>query len=84
MSFSWLTISKAVVRSLWSTTVLSGGLRLLKLPAITRFRSSSAEVVEWRGLKPCWKGFSGMCLLRIGSINLSSVLIAGFRRETGR
>ena len=83
-SLLWLTMSNAFVRSIWSSTVLSGGLGLLKPAAMSRLRIFRAEMVECLALNPCWNSGIGRCSCKEGSMSLSRVLLAGHRRETGR
>ena len=47
------------------------------------FRSFSADIVEYFGLKPCWKSGMGSVVWRSGSINRSRTFIAGHSKETG-
>ena len=59
MSLVWLTISKALVRSIVLVNVWSGGQGLLKPWVILCARGRMADMVEWVGRKPCWLGERG-------------------------
>ena len=56
----------------------------MKPLAIVVARGIRAEVVEWRGLKPCWVGLAGRMLVRKDRMRRSRILLAGHRREIGR
>ena len=55
MSVVWLTMSKALEKSIDMVNVLFGGLGWLKPKATLCARGRRAVVVEWFGRKPCWE-----------------------------
>ena len=61
-SLVWLTISKALVRSLVLCGV--GGRGRLKPRAILCVRGRRVDTVEWLGSKPYWLGERGSELLK--------------------
>ena len=56
MSLVWLTMSKALEKSIDMVSVRCGGLGWLKPEATVCVRGMSAVVVLCRVLKPCWEG----------------------------
>ena len=52
MSLVWLTISKALVRSIDMVDLRSGGQGRLKPSAISCTRGRKADTVEWLGREP--------------------------------
>ena len=82
-SVLWLTVSKALDRSIDTATVRRGGHRLLKPVTTWCVRGRRAVVVERVGRKPCCVGERGR-ELSSGSSKRSRTLTAGQRREMGR
>lgn len=62
----------------------SGGLFLLKPSATVVEIFKRADVVEWRGRKPCWCSAGGRCVVMMGRIKASRVFTAGHKSEIGR
>ena len=83
MSLVWLTMSKALEKSIDMVSVRCGGLGSLKPEATVCVRGMSAVVVLCRVLKPCWVGDIGR-VLSWGRSRRSRTLIAGDSREMGR
>jgi hypothetical protein len=84
ISWGWGTVSNALLKSIAMAIVLVGGRYSLNPDAIDCVRGSSAEVVEWRGRKPCWVSARGSASVRKGRRRRSSTFTAGHRREIGR
>ena len=61
-----------------------GGLRWLKPSVMFCVRLVRSVLVEWRGLKPCGVGDSGMCGLVLFRTSLFSILDVLQRRDIGR
>ena len=59
MSLVWLTMSKALVRSIVMVDVWRGGQGRLKPWSILCARGRRADTVGWLGRKPCWLGERG-------------------------
>ena len=79
-----LTVSKALLISRATITVLAGGLFSLKPLMIVLFMLWSAVVVECFCLKPCWYSLFGMFCVMWGSMTFSSVLAIGDSSDIGR
>ena len=80
----WCTLSNALDMSTAMAAVRRGGFWLLKPWATFVVSGRSAVVVEWRDLKPCCVGMSGIVFVMSGRISLSRILLAGQSREIGR
>ena len=81
---SWLTVSKALVRSIATTTVLSTGLRRLRPVVMWEVSSWRAVAVECFFRKPCWWDENGMELEISGRRIASRIFAGGERSEIGR
>ena len=84
-SLSWFTMSKALLKSIWRRTVLSGRLDLFSLKPLATWllNSFNAVTVEWFFLKPYWKTGTSRFSVSVGKRSLSKIFIAGQRIETG-
>ena len=83
MSLMWVTVSKALEKSIDTVTVRCGGLGWLKPEATVCVRGKSAVVVLWLARKPCCVGERGR-VLSSGRRSRSKTLAEGHRREMGR
>ena len=83
MSLVWLTMSKALEKSIDMVSVRCGGKGWLKPLATACVRGRSAVVVEWFARKPCCVGETGRAIVSSGRRRRSSTLAAGQRREIG-
>ena len=82
-SLSWSTMSNALDRSIWSSTVLFAGLFSLNPLVMSWIKSFNAETVEWFFLNPCWMSGIGRWLVSSGSSSLSRIFAPGQSGETG-
>ena len=79
----WITMSKALERSIAMVDILSGGQGLLKPWVILCARERRVDTVEWLGRKPCWWDERRSELIS-GCRMRSRTLKAGQRRKKGR
>jgi hypothetical protein len=84
MSVCMLTVSKALLMSSETMTVLSAGFLWLNPSVMTLFMLCSAVTVECCALKPCWCSLLSMLFVICGSITFSRVLAMGDSSEIGR
>ena len=77
------TVSKALLMSMATITVLSAGLFLLRPSRVLFVMSVRSVAVECCDLKPCCVGDSGMCGEMLLRTSLSSILEGVQSKEIG-
>ena len=75
-------MSKALLRSIWTSRIRSAGFFLLKPAAMDSVKSCSAETVECCALNPCWNWGMSRVSFRVGKSSRSNIFIDGQRRDT--